>query len=266
MKKRFQISNYTRLLRIGQWYKNLLIFIPLLFAMPGEVHTLPSLIIGFICFCAVSSITYMINDWVDREADRLHPTKKNRPLASGEISGKTAIIIGIILSLIVISGSFYLGSFYAYIVATYFIMTNAYSLGLKNIPVLDLIIIAGNFMLRTLAGMTIFTDTHSLPYFVGIFSVIIIFLTHKRRSDIKLLGGEAAAHKPVLKFYTERNSYLIRLLGYLGIFYAAYILYTDGTSLQKLIPILALVIFISTLLSKKPHLAINPHHIFKKRI
>lgn len=266
MKKEFQISNYTHLLRTEQWYKNILIFFPLLFATPETVRTLSTLVVGFFGFCCVSSLTYIINDWVDREADKLHPTKKNRPLASGEISGKTAIVVVAILASIVSVVTAYLGWFYALIVGAYFIITNAYSFGLKNIPIIDLLIIAGNFTLRTLAGMTVLPNLDSLPYFVGIFSIIIIFLTHKRRSDIKLLGDKAASHKPVLLFYNEKNSYIIRLLGYIGVFYTMYILYMQGTSIIKLIPTIILLIFTSILFSKNPKLAINPHNLLKNWI
>ena len=263
MKISFSISNYTKLLRIGQWYKNALIFLPLLFAMPGEVHTLPLLIIGFFCFCSVSSITYMINDWVDREADKLHPTKKNRPLASGKVSGRTAVIVGVILTLIVLLGALHLGLFYAAIVCTYFVATNAYSFGLKNIPVVDSILIAGNFTLRTLAGMTILPGESSLHYFIGVFAIIFIFLTHKRRSDIKLLGAKAMSHKPVLRFYTKRNSYFIRLLGYVGVFYTAYVFAAHGTPIQNLAAAIGLLALTSFLFSKNPKLALNPHHLLK---
>ena len=136
------IKHYTRLVRVGQWYKNLVIFLPWLFMDNKSIYPWSLWILAFFGFCAVSSLTYIINDWVDRKEDRIHPTKKDRPLASGKISGKKATIVAILLTLIVIAIGWQLGGFYSRTVATYFILTNAYSFELKQVPILDIAMIA----------------------------------------------------------------------------------------------------------------------------
>jgi 4-hydroxybenzoate polyprenyltransferase len=256
------LNNFRKLLRIEQWYKNLIIFLPLLFA--STTYTTTQYIVGFFGFCFVSSITYIINDWVDREKDALHPTKKFRPLTSGAISPKTATIVTAILALFVILSALYLGPFFGAVVGTYFVVTNAYSFGLKNIPLVDILIIAGNFVMRMMAGLEIFPTLDLLPYFGLLFGTIAIFLTHKRRSDIKLLGDKAAKHKPVLKFYNKRNSYIFRQIGYVIILLAFYKLHTLNVLTEfQIAAALLLLLTTSVLFSRDPHLTIKPHYLLK---
>lgn len=258
------LNNIRKLLRIEQWYKNLIIFLPLLFPSTTNLYSFTQYIVGFFGFCFVSSITYIINDWVDREKDALHPTKKFRPLASGAISPKTATIVTIILAILTILSTLYLGTFFGTVVGTYFIITNAYSFGLKNIPLLDILIIAGNFVLRMMAGLSYFPTIDLLPYFGLLFGIITIFLTHKRRSDIKLLGEKASKHKPVLKFYSRRNSYIFRQIGYVIILLAFYKLWTlNILSEIQIAAALLLLLTTSVLFSRDPHLTIKPHYLLK---
>jgi 4-hydroxybenzoate polyprenyltransferase len=201
-------KNYLNLIRMGQWYKNILIFLPLIFA-PQTAHSWPLLILGFLGFSCVSSMTYIINDWVDREEDKRHPLKKERPLASGAISGKTAFLVSILLMITVSGVTFKLGLFFGAIVATYFILTNAYSFKLKHIPLLDIFLIAFNFILRTLAGLTELPNAEVAPYFAAVFALIIMMITFKRRGDNQIMGKKAASHKPVLKFYTPTKTSIL---------------------------------------------------------
>jgi 4-hydroxybenzoate polyprenyltransferase len=220
-------------------------------------------ILAFFGFCAVSSLTYIINDWVDREEDRIHPTKKDRPLASGKISGKKAIIVSTLLALTVIVIGWQLGTFYSQIVATYFILTNAYSFGLKHIPILDIAMIAENFSLRMLAGIPAWPNVAARPYFILIISTLFIFLTHKRRSDIKLLGEKATQHKKVLKFYTPARAYGVRIIGYGGTLFGLNLLWNQGIPLIYLGPPFGLLVLTSLIFSKKPELTLKPHNLIK---
>lgn len=255
--------NFIKLIRLEQWYKNLVIFVPLLFAPKEYLYSITNLVIGFFGFCCISSVTYIINDWMDREKDRMHPVKKERPLASGKISGKTAILIGFLLSLIVIGAIIFLGWFYGIIVITYFIITNLYSFGLKNVPLVDSLIIGFNFVLRMMAGTKIIPDLDTAPYFGLMLGIIIIFLTHKRSNDIKIVGINAVKHKPVLKFYTKKNNYIVRSVGYLIAIASFYILYLNGFAPYKAGGILALLILTSYLMSKEPAITSKPQKLLK---
>lgn len=257
------LNEYRKLLRIEQWYKNLLIFFPLLFAPKYLIHEWQLLLIGLIGFCCVSSSTYIINDWVDREKDAIHPTKKFRPLASGKISGKQAIIVSLILLVITSATIFLLGKFYAFVIITYFILTNLYSAGLKNLPIIDLALITFNFILRSLAGMKETPSLTGLPYYLALFSIIFILLNHKRRSDIKLLGEKAASHKPVLQFYTKQKLYFLRFLSYIILILSLYLLAIQGVSIITLISTGILVIITSLIFSKNPSIVMKPHYLLK---
>lgn len=254
-----------KLLRIEQWYKNLLIFAPLLFAT--NAHPWYLLLLGFLGFCAISSVTYITNDWLDRSKDRLHPTKKNRPLASGKVTGGEALIIAALLALLTLFVVSQLGAFYAILVGLYFLFTSAYSLGLKNIPILDILLICANFTLRMMAGLESFPELYQLSYFGFLFALILMFLTHKRRSDIKLLGSvRAAQHKAVLHYYTPKVCHGLRAFAYALLLFSFYQLFEEGWPLPQLALLLALLIYTSVLLTKDPALAIKPHYLLKNKL
>ena len=261
-----QVKTISRLLRLDQWYKNLVIFLPLIFASTQNIYPIDKLIVGFFGFCCISSITYIINDWLDRKKDRLHPIKKNRPLASKKITGKGAIIAIILLACVAIGVSLVLGLYYGLIVATYFIFTNLYSLGLKNIPLLDILMVSGNFMLRMSAGVNSIPDIDTLPYFGILFGLLIVFLTHKRRSDIKLLGEKAIAHKPVLKFYTVRNNYFFRAIGYIIAICSFYGFYQDGFSVYKSVGLFFMLAVTSIIFSDNPEYTSKPQWLFRSKL
>lgn len=203
---------------------------------------------------------------MDREKDRLHPIKKYRPLAAGNITGKIAIFVVIILLIFTTLSVIKLGYFFGGIILTYFVITNLYTLGLKNIPILDILIISGNFILRMMAGTTTFPDILTVPYFGLLMGVIIIFLTHKRRSDIKLLGNNAVKHKPVLRFYTKKNNYILRLFAYLITVISLYILYIHGLLLYEIIGLFLQLMATSFVFSNNPEYTSVPHYLFKNKI
>ncbi len=253
------LRNFLRLIRLGQWYKNLLIFLPLAFA-PQIAHSWPLLIWGFFGFSCVSSITYIVNDWIDRDEDQKHPLKRHRPLASGAINGKTALFISLLLLIVVGLAVFNLGLFYSLIVGTYFILTNAYSFKLKHIPILDILLITFNFILRTLAGLTQLPDAKAMPYFMAVFALIIMMITYKRRGDIKVMKSKAVAHKPVLKYYTPTRIIILISGAWIVLFGAGYLI----GEVKNLPPILAVLISTNLLFYKKPALAVRPKLLLKE--
>lgn len=260
------MNHYRKLLRIEQWYKNLLIFSPYLFASEA-LPSFPILVLAFFGLCSISSLTYIVNDWRDRNKDRLHPVKKNRPLASGKVSGEMALALGLLLGVFTLFTLTRVGGLYPFAILAYALLTTAYSFGLKNIPFIDILIIGINFTLRAVAGLTILPHAYDLPYFTFLFALILLFLTHKRRSDIKLLGTEKAiAHKPVLAFYTRKVCYSIRVLAYLLILASFYNLFQEGWSPYPLLAIFALLFYTSTLFVKKPELVISPHYLLKDKL
>lgn len=176
-----------RLLRIKQWVKNLFVFVPLIFS--GRMLD-PELIMesagAFFSFCLISSSIYILNDLRDRDSDRRHPFKRFRPIASGQIPAGLAVAI----SLTCAAGSFLtvwgcgFPATASAIVAAYLVLNVLYSFGLKNIPILDVIIIAVGFVLRVLLG-GVATGIYITPWLVMmVFLLTLLIGFGKRRDDL----------------------------------------------------------------------------------
>lgn len=146
--------DYLRLIRIKQWLKNLFVFLPIFFA--GKIldlHLLLNSIVAFFSFSFIASSIYIINDYIDIEKDKMHPEKKNRPLAAGKIRINHAIIVFLFLVL----ASYFMGYLIhswgvILIISVYFVMNLAYSFKLKQIAIIDVVIIALGFLLRIYMG------------------------------------------------------------------------------------------------------------------
>jgi len=152
-----QLHYLLKTMRLRQWPKNVFVYAGLVF--DGQLIALDSLVIvsyAFILFCLASSLIYIINDLTDIDADRLHPKKKHRPLASGKLSQKTAIISAIFLSLIIFPAAYLLNINFGLVLTGYFLLMLAYSLWLKRVPLIDVMIIASGFVLRVAAGVVAF--------------------------------------------------------------------------------------------------------------
>ncbi len=198
------IRALVRQARPRQWVKNVLVF-----AAPGAAGVLddagalwPTLI-AFVAFCLVSSGTYYWNDLLDIEADRLHPTKRHRPLASGTIPIGVARVVG--TSLIV--GGILLGFATGHwqtvaVLAVYAVLTLSYSIHLKHVAVVDLIAIASGFVLRAMAGAAA-ADVPMSSWFVLCTTFGSLFIVPgKRYAELRELGEEAAATRATLEAYS----------------------------------------------------------------
>ena len=186
------MKQYLKLLRVEQWVKNLFVFVPLFFA--GKItHTdlLIKSIVAFIVFSLMASVVYILNDYNDIEADRKHPEKRRRPLASGAISKSKAI--GILVTLLVINLCFgFAAQWYfhepiwkfALIIMTYFVMNLAYTFKLKHIPIIDIFIIATGFVLRVLAGGSITGISISQWAVLLTFDLALVLAIGKRRGEL----------------------------------------------------------------------------------
>ena len=182
-----KVKHYLQLMRIHQWVKNFFIFLPLFFSF--KMYHFPLLIAdlwAFVGFCLIASSIYIINDWNDIATDRFHPEKRNRPLASGAINKKEALLM--ILSLVAVGVSVYifvLGNYIAFaLLVSYFILNIFYSLILKHIPVIDISIVAIGFVIRIFIGGVV-TDTPLSRWIVVMTFLLAIFLAlGKRRDDV----------------------------------------------------------------------------------
>ena len=180
------MSQYLKLIRTKQWVKNFFVFIPIFFA--GKFFESALLIesfIGFVLFSLVASSIYIINDYVDIEKDQKHPEKKFRPLASGKISKQNALILFGILVLLTIIGAVLLNNYkVGTILLAYFILNIAYSFKLKQIAILDVMIIATGFLMRVLVGGYITGIIISDWTILLTFTAALILALGKRRGEL----------------------------------------------------------------------------------
>jgi decaprenyl-phosphate phosphoribosyltransferase len=199
-----RIPVLLRLARPKQWVKNVLVI-----AAPGAAGVLgdgtPLLrtAIAFACFCLAASGTYYLNDALDAEADRQHPSKRFRPVASGEVSIRTATIGGIVLIAAAIGVSFLARWQLSLVVGGYLVQTVAYSAWLKHEAVLDLACVASGFVLRTIAGGVAVGVTISPWFLIVAGSASLFMVTGKRHAELVELGDSAAGHRRALDMYSH---------------------------------------------------------------
>ncbi len=194
-------GNILRLIRVKHWVKNGFVFVPLVFSknlLNWELF-LESLI-AFFAFSLASSIVYIINDVRDVESDRAHTKKRNRPIASGEISIKVgySIIFALVILLVVVS--YFLPKSFNLILAAYIVLNIAYTFILKKIVLLDLISIAAGFMLRVLGGAYAIDVRISTWLILTTLFVSLFLAVMKRRSEIESQGDNGT--REVLESYT----------------------------------------------------------------
>jgi decaprenyl-phosphate phosphoribosyltransferase len=198
------LGAYVRLARPKQWLKNILVV-----AAPGAAgvlthgNALAKTAIAFVCFCLAASGTYYINDALDVEADRLHPRKRNRPIASGAISVRNALLGGVILLAASIALSFAARWELAVVIGSYLGLTLAYSLWLKNEAVIDLAAVAAGFVLRMIAGGVAVGVPISFWFLIVAGSVSMFIVTGKRHAELLELGDGAGEHRRSLDVYSH---------------------------------------------------------------
>ncbi|MGD1044967.1 MAG: decaprenyl-phosphate phosphoribosyltransferase [Bacteroidota bacterium] len=191
------------LLRPTQWAKNVFLFAPLIFSKHlFETAYLWREVLAFAGFCLVSSIVYVINDIADREADKLHPIKRNRPFASGLLRLSDVVVVVLILLAVVVSLTPYLSLRFWYTIALYGFLNLTYSFWLKQVVIVDVFIIAAGFMLRVLAGVFAIEVVISSWLILCTLFVSVFLAVSKRRGELMLsTATDSYASRPVLKQY-----------------------------------------------------------------
>jgi len=215
-------------MRPKQWTKNLFVFAALIFDRKlFDLYSLERTLITFGLFCLLASSVYIINDIMDIEADRSHPVKKNRPIASGKLPVKLAVIVAILLLVIALAGSYLLnfGTFIIFLI--YFILNLAYSKWLKHVAIIDVLVIAACFVLRVAAGVSVIQVERFSPWLYVVTTLFALYLGFgKRRAELSVLIPEnTTSHRRVLAGYSiEFIDQLITIVSATTII--AYSLYT----------------------------------------
>lgn len=196
---------YLRLIRANHWAKNLLIWVPAFFAGQFSPEHLPKLILGFIAFSLLASVIYIFNDYQDLERDKLHHLKKQRPLAKGSIALGMAFIIGLVFLLFSLTlGFFFLPPNFLLVMICYAGLNLFYSLGLKNIALLDLCLVSLGFVLRLIGGAELLEIDLSFWLLLMVFLFSMFIVIAKRRDDFRKGKKEARILRKVNRHYSKR--------------------------------------------------------------
>jgi 4-hydroxybenzoate polyprenyltransferase len=206
-----QLVGIVQLIRPAQWVKNLIVFTAVLFSPAKVVVSSPVVVWvafqAFAAFCILSSGVYSFNDLLDLSTDRLHPKKKNRPLPSGRVKPAVAVILAIVLIGSGISWAFLLEPKFGWIAAGYLLTNIVYSLGLKHMVILDVLLLSSGFVYRAVSGVVVISpllkDSYLSYWLILCTFLLSLFLAlAKRRHEIVLLGDAAAQHRASLAEYS----------------------------------------------------------------
>ncbi len=237
-----KISSFKPLfesLRPRQWTKNLILFAGLIFSQ----HTTdPALFwratVGGVLFCLLSGVVYIFNDVKDVAHDRLHPVKRERPIASGRLDVRTAEIMALLLALVSLGGAMLLGLRFALVAALFLLLNVAYTHGLKRLVILDVVGIAGGFVLRAVASVEVLRDVvEHIPlsnWLILCTFLLALFLGFaKRRAEYMHVLPAGLETRPSLRFYNELTLNLL-IGGSFALTITVYTLYTisQGTIAQ----------------------------------
>lgn len=183
-------------LRVTQWVKNVVVFAPLLFSgflfVPGYFTRVS---LAFLMFCLLSSAVYLFNDLVDIKRDRLHPFKKNRPIASGKLPVEMAVFLFLLLSGLSLFLGLTTSMFVLAMMGGYYVMNILYSLWLKKVPIVDVFVIATGFILRIYTGAVIVNVHMDVWFLLTVISASLFLAVGKRRSEMTLLAGSSISPK-----------------------------------------------------------------------
>jgi len=197
--------------RPRQWLKNFSIFAALIFT--GSLFDpvlFQKTLLGFLALSVLVSSVYFINDVADRASDRLHPFKKLRPVAHGDLPVSGALFIAGLGTVVSLYGAYLLSGFFFAALLAYLILQITYTFWLKELVVLDILAIAGGFILRIYAGAFLIDAHLSIWFLLGVISVSLFLAAGKRRAELAILAEQASGHRKTLGLYSPDllDSYL----------------------------------------------------------
>jgi 4-hydroxybenzoate polyprenyltransferase len=217
------MNHILTLLRPHQYVKNLFIFAPLIFAFNFNQESVFNATVAFILFSLLASSIYVLNDFMDIEEDKKHPTKRNRPLASGAISLTTANFLFLGLSSTTLIATYFFSTALFTVLVMYFVLNILYSYKFKHIAIVDIFIIATGFVLRLFAGAQV-TDTSLSMWIIIITFLLAIFLALAKRRDDVLLSIEGKETRKNIDGYNLEfvNAAMVLMSGVVILSYLQY--------------------------------------------
>ena len=200
---RANLRGLLKTMRPRQWVKSVIVYAALVF--DGKLLDLNLFLLTrvvFFAFCLLSSSVYIMNDMVDIEKDRQHPRKKTRPLASGLLDTRFAAVAAGIFGLVSLGAGFLVNPWVGVVLLVYLAQNVAYSFWLKNIVIIDVMVLSLGFLLRVVAGVIVVQVTNFSPWLYICVTLLALFLGFgKRRQEIVLLEGDAGSHRASLAEY-----------------------------------------------------------------
>jgi 4-hydroxybenzoate polyprenyltransferase len=197
------VTNLVLSLRPQQWTKNLLVFAGVIFAQRlFDARALTTSVGAFAVFCGLSSVVYLVNDLSDREADRLHPTKALRPIASGALAPGAAWTAAAVLGVAAMAGALAISRPFAVVGGLYLVLLSAYSAWLKHLVILDVLTLASGFVLRAVAG-AVAIDVPFSNWLLLMTLLLALFIgLSKRRAELVTMADRATGHRRILAEYS----------------------------------------------------------------
>ncbi len=252
-------------LRPRQWLKNLLVFAGLVFAAKlGDAGRWLEALAAFGAYCAISSAAYLVNDLRDRADDRLHPVKRARPIARGELSPRGAVVLAVGLAAVAVALAGVLGLLSVAFLLAFAGLQAAYTLSLKHVVLLDVLVIGSLFVIRAAAGAAA-VDVRISPWLLLCTALLALFLgLAKRRGELVLVGAQHTPGRPVLEGYSlELVDQLVTIVAAATVI--AYSLYTltarDSKALLATVPFVIFGVFRYLLLVHRDEIGEEPEQV-----
>ncbi|AXV36733.1 MAG: decaprenyl-phosphate phosphoribosyltransferase [Methanobacteriaceae archaeon] len=262
------IKELIHSMRPKQWYKNIVIFIGLVFSLnflnPADWL---NVIAAFVIFCILSGSIYIINDIIDVEKDRNHPLKRLRPLASGKLKLSHGLSFAIIFIVLAFAGSYLINIPFFLITLTFFFLILIYSLFLKNFLIVDILVISSGFVLRAIAGCLAISVVVSPWLIICTFLIALFLALGKRRHELIIMGGDAKNHRQILGEYSsEMLEQMINITtSILVMSYSLYTFFSNNMYMMLTIPFAFYGLFRYLYLVHSKNMGGEPEMIFKDR-
>lgn len=255
-------------MRPKQWYKNLVLFIGILFSLNLlNIELWINVFSGFVIFCLLSGSIYIINDYMDIEKDRKHPTKCKRPLASGRLKKSHGLGFAVIFIVISIAGAYLINLPFLITALTFFVLIMIYSLFLKELILVDIMVISTGFVLRAIAGCLAISVLVSPWLIICTFLIALFLALGKRRNEVEILKSRAEEHRKILKGYSlyvldQMTSITTAVL---IMSYSLYTFFANNMGLMLTIPLVFYALFRYLYLIESDGVGGEPEMIFKDK-
>ena len=255
-------------MRPKQWYKNLVLFIGLIFSLNFlNLGAWINVIAAFIIFCVLSGSIYILNDIIDIENDRNHPSKQLRPLTSGRMKISHGLFLALSFIILSLAASYFINLSFFMITIAFFILILIYSLFLKKFLIVDIIVISSGFVLRAIAGCLAISVVVSPWLIICTFLIALFLALGKRRHELIVMGDEAENHRKILGDYSpEMLEQMINITtSILVMSYSLYTFFSNNIYMMLTIPFAFYGLFRYLYLVHSHNMGGEPEMIFKDR-